>query len=576
MALEEIPGQATVNLLPALLEELLRTLPFPKSMRWGSGSLTFARPIRWLLALYGGQVVDLKIEGLKAGKTTLGHRFMAPEPVEVTDYADYVKKLSAQYVIVDGKERRQKVLQEVKAAVEQRAGAAAQAVIDEELVDIVTNLVESPHAVCGSFDEKFLALPPEVLITSMREHQKYFSVCDAQQHLLPFFVAVNNTKIADQKLATSGHERVLRARLEDALFFFNEDIKIPLADRMVGLSGIVFQQRLGTLAEKSGRIAQLSSFLSRRLAPELQEQAIRAAQLAKADLLTEMVGEFPTLQGIIGQAYLLVEGEEPAVAQAVREHYLPLRAGSEGPASLLGAIVGLADRLDTLCGCFAIGERPTGSKDAFGQRRLALGLIQNIRRHKLSCSLRDLVQKALDGYADKIVPLPDSFDQVLSFIRLRFEHDLMAAGWTQEVVEAATTVEFDDLNDCYARIEALQDMRKQAAFAVLAGSFKRIVNIIKENQDSTVDEALLIEAEEKELFTVCTAVRQQTQELLGQRAYRKALLALLTMKEPVDRFFEQVMVMDKDPKLRQNRLNLLTALATLVRQVGDISQMHAE
>ncbi len=573
MAVEEIPGQATLDLLPNFLENLLRTLPFPKSMRWGSGSLTFARPIRWLLALYGGRVINLSIEHLQAGNSTFGHRFMAPESIEVLDFADYLDKLSARFVMVDGEERRQKVLEEVKAAVQQRAGATAQPMIDEELVDIVTNLVESPHAVCGSFDEKFLALPPEVLITSMREHQKYFPVCDAQQRLLPFFVAVNNTKIADQDLATSGHERVLRARLEDALFFFKEDTKKPLADRMVGLSGIVFQQQLGTMAEKSSRIAQLASFLS---SPELQEQAIRAAQLAKADLLTEMVGEFPTLQGIIGQAYLLVDGEQPAVAQAVREHYLPLRAGGEGPSSLLGAIVGLADRIDTLCGCFAIGERPTGSKDALGQRRLALGLIHIIRRHRLRLSLRDLVQKALDGYADKIVPLPDSFEQLVLFIRLRFENDLLAAGWTQEVVEAATAVRFDDLNDCYARIEALGEIRKQAAFAVLARSFKRIVNIIKDNKESSVDEGLLVEAAEKELFAVCTAVRQQTQEFVGQREYSKALLAMLTMKEPVDRFFEQVMVMDKDPGLRQNRLNLLTALATLVRQVGDISRMHAE
>lgn len=576
MAAEEIKGRATAELLPELLESLLRAIPFPKSMRWADSRLAFARPVQWLLALYGGKVVDVTVEDLRAGDTTLGHRFLHPAPVQVHGFEDYLERLAAKSVIADIETRRAMVTEEVKKAVREQTGAEAVPLIDEGLLDIVTNLVEKPHGVCGSFDQKFLALPAEVLITSMREHQKYFPVADRSGRLLPFFVAVNNTAIQDRELAVSGHQRVLRARLEDALFFFSEDTKKPLAGRMDGLAGIIFQHKLGTMAEKSARIAVLSAWLADQLSPTLKEDALRAAELAKADLLTAMVGEFPTLQGIIGRAYALLDGEKQEVAEAIREHYLPVRAGGELPQSLLGAIVGIADRIDTIIGCFAIGERPTGSKDAFGQRRLALGLINIIRSLNLRLLLNELAKQALAGYAGKIEAKADTLTEATAFIRLRFENDLTAAGKSQAAVEAATSVAFDDLNDCIARIEALEAMRGSEAFAVLAGSFKRISKIIKDNRETAVNESLLTEASENELHAVCTAVREQAQPLLAQRDYSQALAAMLTMKEPVDRFFEQVMVMDENPAVRGNRLNLLTGLAALVRQVGDISRMHVE
>ncbi len=576
MAAEEIKGRPTAELLPGLLESLLRAIPFPKSMRWADSKLTFARPVQWLLALYGGAVIPVVVEDLRGGDATLGHRFLSPEPVPVRNFEDYLTKLAEKSVIADIETRRAMVVEEVKKAVRGQVGAEAQPLIDESLLDIVTNLVEKPHGVCGSFEEKFLALPAEVLITSMREHQKYFPVADQSGKLLPYFVAVNNNAVADRELAVSGHQRVLRARLEDAFFFFKEDTKKPLASRIDGLSGIVFQHKLGTMTEKSGRIAALTAWLADRLAPELKTDALRAAELAKADLLTAMVGEFPTLQGIIGRAYALLDGEKPAVADAIREHYLPVRAGGELPQSLLGAMVGIADRIDTIIGCFAIGERPTGSKDAFGQRRLALGLINIIRSLNLRLSLRELAQQALAAYAGKIEAKEDTLTEALTFIRLRFENDLTAAGKSQAAVEAATSVAFDDLTDCIARIEALEAMRGSETFAVLAGSFKRIANIIKDNQETAVEDSLLAEAAEKELHSVCKAVAAQANPLLAQRDHAAALNAMLAMKEPVDRFFEQVMVMDENPAVRRNRLNLLTGLAALVRQVGDISRMSAE
>jgi len=577
MVVEDVKGQETVVVLPALLESLIRELVFPKSMRWADYSLVFARPIQWLLALYDGVVIPLTLESLTSGNTTRGHRFMAPVEVAVTGIASYLATLAERFVIADPAERKAKVVAEVRRAVDEGAGAVgAQPVLHEGLLDTVTNLVELPCAICGHFDRKFLQLPEETLVTSMREHQKYFPVVGADGKLLPLFVAVNNTRVADRTLAANGHERVLRARLEDGLFFFNEDRKRPLADRCRELHGIVFQNKLGTMEAKSERIALLAGSLAAQIAPELRDDAIRAASLAKADLLTAMVGEFPSLQGIMGRVYGLHDGEKPAVAQAIEEHYLPLRAGGEVPQSLLGALVGIADRMDTLVGCFAIGEKPTGNKDAFGLRRQAIGLISILRGLNISLSLEAVAAAALAGYGTIVEPKTEVVAEVVAFIRLRFENDQIAAGLPQELVEAATVVGFDDPVECLARIEALQQIRGQESFRVLAGSFKRIRNIIKENRETAIDPALLTEPAEQELFAALAEVRNRALPLLDQRHYYPALLALLEIKEPVDRFFDTVMVMAEEAAVRRNRLNLLTALGELVLRVGDISRMHVE
>ncbi len=575
MAVEEVRGRKTEELLPGVLADLIRELPFPKSMRWADSTLAFARPIQWLLVLYGGKVVELVIEDVQSGATTRGHRFMAPDDFQVTGFADYLAGLGQRSVVVDPEHRRQMVRHEVEEAVRSQAGqSGARPVLDEGLLDTVTNLVELPSGVCGSFDEKFLELPDEALITSMREHQKYFSVVDGEGNLMPLFVAVNNTRIDDLALAASGHERVLRARLEDGLFFFHEDRKRKLADRLDDLEGIVFQARLGTMAAKSRRIAELAAELADWLEPGIKDLVVRAALLAKADLLTEMVGEFPSLQGVMGREYARLDGEPEAVAVAIYEHYLPVRAGDVLPQTMVGAIVGLADRMDTLVGCFAIGERPTGTKDSFGLRRQAIGLISIIRGLGLSLSLRELIRAAATGYRGVVDAGREVREELLDFIRLRFANELTSSGVAQDVVEAAIAVEFDDITDCMARIGALEEIRSQEKFFVLAGSFKRIRNIIKDNRFTEVDPGLLREDAEKTLYETLERVRQQANPLLRARDYGRALEVMLQMKEPVDRFFDEVMVMDEDPAVRTNRLNLLTALGRLVLQVGDISKMH--
>ena len=578
MVAEDVKGQETSTLLPLLLESLIRELVFPKSMRWADYTMTFARPIQWLLALYGGAVIPVVIEGVACGKNSRGHRFMAPDAFEVNGIDSYLSGLAERFVLVDPGQRKSKVVDEVQRAVREVVAGTigAQPVLHEGLLDTVTNLVEYPCGICGRFDQKFLQLPEEALVTSMREHQKYFPVVGGDGKLLPYFVAVNNTLVADQVLAVNGHERVLRARLEDGLFFFNEDRKKPLADLCNDLHGIVFQNKLGTMEAKSERITTLAALQAARIAPEVKEDVVRAAQLAKADLLTAMVGEFPSLQGIMGRVYALYDHEKPAVAQAIEEHYLPLRAGGELPKSLSGALVGIADRMDTLVGCFAIGEKPTGNKDSFGLRRQAIGLINIIRGLNISLSLREAATAALKGYAGVVDQGPEVIAEVLTFIRFRFENEQIASGLPQVLVEAATGVGFDNLADCLARIEALDQIRGQESFRVLTGSFKRIRNIIKDNKETEVNPDLLTEPAEQQLFTALAGVREKALPLIWDREYRAALLEMLEMKGPVDRFFDEVMVMANDEAVRQNRLNLLTALGELVLQVGDISKMHVE
>ncbi|MEN8200176.1 MAG: glycine--tRNA ligase subunit beta, partial [Thermodesulfobacteriota bacterium] len=391
MIVQESKGQTAAELLPGMLTNLINGFSFAKSMHWGAISSTFARPIQWLVALHDGKVIPFSHEGMSASDRSRGHRFMANEDVVLTTVADYRKVLADVSVLADQAERRGGVLAEIeKAVAETLTNKDATVSVDEALVDTVCNLVEKPFGVCGSFDEKFLQLPDEVLITSMREHQKYFPVVDGKGGLLPNFVAVNNTEVKDIDLTRTGHQRVLRARLEDAFFFFAGDKKKRLDERCDDLTGIIFQNKLGTMLEKSERIVKLGGLLAEQFAPESVDEACRAARLCKTDLLTDMVGEFPSLQGNMGSAYAFNDGESDAVAQAIREHYLPKRAGSELPESALGAIVGLADRLDTLSGCFGIGQVPSGTKDPFGLRRIALAILHIVEHFGWSLSLHEV------------------------------------------------------------------------------------------------------------------------------------------------------------------------------------------
>jgi glycyl-tRNA synthetase beta chain len=408
----------------------------------------------------------------------------------------------------------------------------------------------------------------------MREHQKYFAIIDDQGTLLPNFIAVNNTATKDKDLAAEGHQRVLRARLEDALFFFKEDQTRRLADRIDNLSGVVFQAGLGTMREKTARVTDLAEWLAAQIAPQATATAKRAAQLAKTDLLTELVNEFPSLQGTMGCAYALLDKEPPEVAQAIAEHYLPIRAGSPLPESDSGAIVGLADRIDTIVGCFGIGKQPTGTTDPYGLRRLSLGLLHIISGRGYSLSIKELAAKAIELYGNKVTEDKQStLNAVIDFIRGRYVNDQIAGGIPTSAIEAVTSIDFDDIIDCSRRIEALSAVRQEETFTILAGSFKRVRNIIKDHQEDKVNDSLLCEEAEKALYAAFLEVAAEAEPLLKARDYQQAMAVILRMKEPVDRFFDDVMVMADDEKIRNNRLGLLTAISHLFLRIGDFSKM---
>ncbi len=571
----KVVGRRTSELLPSLLREIIIELSFPKSMKWGANQHSFARPIQWIVALYGNQVVKLEHEGIVSGNRTCGHRFMAPDSVEITNIAAYEDLLRSIDVIGEFEARKGEVLKEIRSAVsEVDFSVKADVAVDEGLLETVTNLVERPFGVCGQFDEKFLQVPDDVLITSMRVNQKYFPVVKKDGSLLPAFVAVNNTKVLNPELTREGHERVLRARLEDAFFFFQSDKKRKLESRVDDLAGVIFQAKLGTVKEKSERVVKLSRMLAEMFEPELVEDACRAALLCKADLTTDMVGEFPSLQGIMGSAYAAHDGENEKVVAAITEHYMPLRSGAELPPSAVGALVGMADRIDTIAGCFGIGQTATGTADPFGLRRLSLALIHILRDRAYHLDLSNLFSKSLALYGDRVDGSAETVAQIVQFVQGRFVNDCVRKGVEQSAVEAVVSVQFVDVIDCLQRISAFEEIRQDQSFDLLAGSFKRIRNIIKDSDDAEVSPDLFQEEAERELYKVYRELKELGKEKLGNGDYRGFLTEMLRLKEPVDRFFDDVMVMTEDQALRSNRLNLLTAINTLILEVGDISKMH--
>ena len=573
----EVKGQPTIELLPLLLKEMIGELAFPKSMRWGSNMQTFARPIQWLTVRYGDQTVDLEHEGIVSSNKTQGHRFLAPEPRAIDSVKMYEQTLTDAEVIGDYEQRKEAVLASINEALKTGGfGDSGSVFIDDNLLATVTNLIEKPFGICGTFDEKFLGLPDEVLITSMREHQKYFPIIDQNKKLLPGFIAVNNTRVKNDSLSREGHERVLRARLEDALFFFESDKKQPLDNRIAGLTGIIFQAKLGTMREKSERIIKLTRLLAESLEPEWMADAQRAAQLCKADLITDMVAEFPSLQGTMGAAYAQEAGEADSVVQGIKEHYMPLRAGAPLPGSVTGTLVGMADRIDTIAGCFGIGQVPTGTTDPFGLRRLALALIHLISDRSYQLDLNDIFKKALALYGDKVNGGQETVESIVEFIRRRFENDLVAKGGDNNVIQAVSSVDFSDVIDCTQKINALAEFQGVEDFAILASSFKRVRNIVKDNSQQTIDAKLLSENAEKQLYQVYEKLVIDLKAPLEKKNYQEVLKKMLVLKDPVDIFFDEVMVMAEDRGVRQNRLNMLTAIGSIILSVGDISKMHRE
>ncbi len=576
---KRLTGRPAADCLQDLLPEFILGLSFPKSMRWGSQKTTFARPIHWVLARLKGEVIPFACSDVVSGGVTYGHRFMAPEPQEVRDAATYVAALRRAYVIVDPRERQMLLEQELQKAAAQVGG---EVIPNPGLLQENTFLVEYPSVVCGHFDEKFLALPDEVLITAMREHQRYFSLRGKDGRLLPHFLAVNNTLARNPDLVRQGHERVLRARLSDAMFFFQEDSKVPLDKRVEELKGVVFHSLLGTSYEKMERFRTLASYLHENLEPEEQrafaavkgDYVHRAATLCKADLVTEMVGEFPSLQGVMGRVYAGLLGEPSEVALAIDTHYRPRHAGDELPPDLTGTLVGLADRLDTICGSFGVGLIPTGAADPYGLRRHALAVIHILLAKRLHLDLPAAIAMSLDLLKKKITrPREETAQEVLEFFRTRLQHLLLSEGYDAETVAAVLATGGRDVVETADKAKALEEVRKSPDFPALAMAFKRVINISQGTEPGEINPLLFEHPEEKLLADAAQVMESEVAEALKQRDYPAVGRALAKLKGPVDSFFDRVLVMAEDQRLRANRLALLKRISQTFLQMADFSRI---
>jgi glycyl-tRNA synthetase beta chain len=570
-------GQAAAALLPRIVQASLDALPIPKRMRWGAGEAEFVRPVHWVLMLLDKVVVDAVILGMKADRTTRGHRFLAPGTIALADAHQYPDRLESEgRLIADFDQRRQKIEGLVNT---QAAAAGASVVSDDALWDEVAALVEWPVPLRGRIDKRFLGLPREVLIATLQEHQRYFPLEGPDGRLLPEFVAISNLESRDPQQVVQGNERVVRPRLADAEFFWNSDRKMPLAQRHSGLASIVFQQQLGSLGDKSDRIGKLATRIADQLAADTR-LVERAALLSKCDLATSMVGEFPELQGTMGRYYALADGETPEVAAAMEEQYQPRFAGDVLPLGRVGQVLAIADRLDTLCGIFAIGQKPSGSRDPFGLRRGALGLMRILIEHELDLDLPRTIDFALSLQPVKNVD-PSLATEVYQYAmeRLRAYYlEEAGGGISSDMFEAVMARQPDKPLDFHQRLLAVRGFSQMAEAQSLAAANKRVGNILRKSEEpvsGTVNPQLLKLDEEIILHREVQRLGDQVKPLLAQRHYTEALAALAALREPVDKFFDGVMVMDPDPALRANRLALLESMRSLFLFTADLSLLKA-
>ncbi|MGD8257452.1 MAG: glycine--tRNA ligase subunit beta [Desulfobacterales bacterium] len=575
-------GTATRTLLKEILPDVILSIPFPKKMKWADLDIEFARPIHSILTLLGEKVVQFQLGNLKSGRHTFGHYFMAPGKIRLDSADDYVETLTSAHVLVDMDERKKKLENDIAEV----AGKVGGRILpDKELVEIVTNLVEYPFPVVGNFDEEFLEVPDEVLITAMREHQKYFAVVDKNNKLMPCFIAVNNTEARDMTLVAKGHERVLRARLADAQFFYRGDLQVPNDERVEKLKGVLFQTELGTMYEKTERVEKISAVLADGIdgGPELDEsggdlksQAKRAARLCKADLVSQVVVEFPKLQGVMGRVYATVSGEPSTVAKAIEEHYRPLYSGAPLPETLVGAILSLADKIDSICGCFSVGLIPTGASDPYALRRQGIGILQIMVNQGFSVALSGLIEESLTLFnPDNIQEVKD---QVYTFLQNRMTGLLSEDGFSKDTIAAVLSVSCDNIPETWRRVEALEKLKAKPDFEPLAVAFKRVVNIIKKADDirtGNVDRNLFEHVSESALQDAYKSVKAKVEDDLSKGSFDHALLKIASLRDAVDDFFEGVMVMVEDENVRRNRLALLGQIAALFGKFADFSKLSA-
>ncbi|MDR2861751.1 MAG: glycine--tRNA ligase subunit beta [Syntrophobacterales bacterium] len=572
---KQLPGAAAMDILPPLLLKLVTEIPFRKSMRWSDYDFRFARPIHWIAALYGAEIVPFAVEDIASGNSSRGHRFMSNTSFVVSGFTDYLEKARANYVIVDPEERKKIILEEIHAIAAEVGGKP---IVDPDLLDTVTFLVEYPNAVCGSFSSDYLKLPREVLITSMISHQKYFPVVAENNDLMAHFITINNTRPRDPALVRRGNEKVIRARLSDADFFFQEDQKTRLDDRVEDLKQVIFHTKLGTSFEKVQRFRQLALYLADQIDPALCPLVDRTAYIAKADLDTRMVGEFPELQGIMGREYSLREGENPLVAQAVYEHYLPIAAAGALPETEPGAIVSIADKLDTIAGFFGVNVIPSGTADPYALRRQAIGIINIILHKKYNLDMGQLTDASLRILGEKITrPPADVKKDVLDFFRNRFEYQMGLQGFSYDVIHAVMAANEWNLYRCGKKIKALEAFKTHTDFLSLTAAVKRVENISKGfSAKGSVDPDLFENQTEADLFSSCKAISATTLRHIREEDFSSALGELTKLKEPIDLFFDAVLVMAKEEKIKHNRLFLLREVSSLFHGIADFTYISTD
>lgn len=566
-------GRRTQEILPAILEDLLASVTFPKSMRWNDTRVRFARPVRWILALLSGDLIPFRFAGLESGRVSYGHRLMSPGTIRIERVEDYIGELEKNFVIVDQTRRQILVIEQIQEIVREKGGRV---IGDEELLEEITFLTEYPLAVCGGFDKTFLTLPRDVLITVMKEHQRCFSIEGQAGKILPYFIAVSNTVPKDLDVVRNGYERVIRARLSDAKFFFDEDGRKRLEEHAEKLRQVVFMGGLGTMWDKVQRLRELSGRLCQALGcPEITAIAERAAQLSKADLMTAMVGEFPELQGVMGKEYAGRQGEAIFISGAIFEHYLPRFSGDLLPTSQAGKVLAIADKIDNITGCFGTGNIPSGSYDPYALRRQALGIHNILITGRYFVSLSEIVRMSLSAYGDKIEKgrHPEIIAGVMEFFKERLNTFLVTEEYRYDCVRAVLSAGLDDPYDSYLRISALDRFRRGPEFESLIISFKRVMNIIPPGLTGEMREYLFREDEEKGLYKVYRVIREKADSARGHRDYEKAFASIAELKPHVDLFFDKVLVMDKDMNLRNNRLLLLNELKSLFLTLADFTQI---
>ena len=566
-------GQALSDLIEDVVNHSLSRLPIPKRMRWGNSDAEFVRPVHWVILMHGENIIDAQIMGLKASNKTFGHRFHAPEAITLKNASEYKNKLLTQgYVIADFEQRKQKIKQQV---IDAATALDAEAVLDDDLLDEVAALNEWPIAVAGEFEEVFLQVPSEALIKTMQDNQKYFPVKDSAGELKNYFITISNIDSKSPEKVKAGKERVVRPRLADAKFFWEQDQKEPLESFNLALEKVVFQKKLGSLADKTQRVTKLAEYVAAKLDANV-DYVQRAALLSKSDLMTDMVGEFASLQGVMGKRYAQVAGEPDEVAMALDEQYKPRGASDDTASTTTGQILSISDKIDTLVGIFAIGQKPTGEKDPYALRRASLGVLRTIIERQLDLDLKPLITTSAKLLADK-VNASKVEQEVFDYIIERLRAYYLDRGIMADVFDAVSALSPSRPLDFDKRINAVTAFRELSAAESLAAANKRVGNILKKSdakEIASVDEALLSEDAEKNLYQVLNDLSKTVEPMFDSGEYESALSQLSSLRDPVDAFFDSVMVMADDEAIKNNRIALLNTMNQLFLRAADLSRLH--